>query len=128
MLTKKRTLSRLAAENGPMCFGPDRRAYPRIAFDCPIHWRSDRTSRIISRMGWACNASEIGASFTLRGMHQPIVGETGRLVFHVDNYYHWLLGQKAVVEWCKPIDGGLCQVGVRLCQTHDETDCASTND
>lgn len=128
MLTQKRTLSRLAAENGQLCFGPDRREYPRVAFDCSIEWNPGGGNHIADRMGWACNASEGGACFTLRNTHRPAVGEIGRLVFQVDNYYKWLVAQRAIVEWCKPIDGGLCKVGVRLCQPDDKTTSSSEND
>ena len=111
MLTNKRSLSRLAAENGPLCFGPDRRAHPRIGFDCPIQWGADGTDRL----GWARDASEGGASFTMKALSAPPVGKTGRLIFQLDNYCEWLVALKAVVRWCKPCDGDMCLVGVRLC-------------
>jgi hypothetical protein len=94
-----------------LCFGPDRRAHPRVGFDCPIQWGTDGTARV----GWARDASETGASFSLQAMIAPAVGQTGRLVFRLDNYCEWLVDIEAVVQWCKPGDGSLCHVGVRLC-------------
>lgn len=101
----------MAAENGPLCFGPDRRAHARVTFDCPIQWSPDGADR----MGWARDASEAGASFTLKAANTLQVGEAGRLVFRLDNYYEWLVSHQAVVRWCKSGDGGLYHVGVRLC-------------
>ena len=111
MLTKKRSLSRLAVNNGPLCFGPDRRSHARVGFDCPVRWGNDGNDRV----GWARDASESGAGFILKTKNAPSIGETGRLVFQLDNYCEWLVALKAVVQWCKPDEGDVCHVGVRLC-------------
>jgi len=98
----------------------DRRASSRIRFDCPVRWRRGGADRY----GWARDASEAGAGFTVRSLGAPAVGDTIRLVFELDDRYEWVVDEKAVVRRCDPRDHGLCEVGVRLSDL--EMDVAET--
>lgn len=88
----------------------DRRSHARVGFDCPVRWGAGQEERL----GWARDASETGAGFSVQADRAPSVGDRIRLVFQLDNYCDWLLDRQAVVTHCTPIDGGLCSVGVQL--------------
>ncbi len=109
MLTQT-LLSRLAKDHGPLTFGIERRAHARVGFDCPVRWGEEGQERF----GWARDASECGAGFTVPAQAAPQVGDRIRLVFRLDNYCDWLIDPQARVAYCEPADGGLCHVGVQF--------------
>jgi len=88
----------------------DRRASSRIRFDCPVRWGRGGADRF----GWARDASEQGAGFTVRSLSAPSLDDTIRLVFELDDRYEWVVDDNAVVRRCDPRDDGMCEVGVQL--------------
>jgi len=112
-------ISRLTAvTDGPLSFGSDRRAHTRVSFDCPVRWGGEGEERI----GWARDASECGAGFTVPAHGAPEVGDRIRLIYRLDNYCDWLIDRKAKVLWSEPTDGGLCQVGVQFASQRRQMD------
>ncbi len=109
MLTERLPLARMAAYQGPLSFGSDRRSQPRVGFDCPMHWVSDGAERF----GWARDASEGGASFTVPTSTAPKIGDTLKLVFRLDNCCDWLVSARAQVAWRQETHNGMCHIGVR---------------
>lgn len=89
---------------------PDRRAFPRIPFDCPVRWNSGGADR----PGRARDVSEGGAGFTVRAMSAPKVGQAIRLMFELDPRLEWIVDERATVERCDEQSSGLWDVGVRL--------------
>ncbi len=103
-------MNQLAETHGPLTFGPERRAHARVGFDCPVRWGDEGQERF----GWARDASDCGAGFTVPLSSAPAPGERVRLIFQLDNYCDWLLNRQARVKYCEPIEGGLCHVGVQF--------------
>lgn len=103
-------MNQLAETHGPLTFGPERRAHARVGFDCPVRWGDEGQERV----GWARDASDCGAGFTVPLSSAPAPGERVRLIFQLDNYCDWLLNRQARVKYCEPIEGGLCHVGVQF--------------
>ncbi|MBP7934878.1 MAG: PilZ domain-containing protein [Phycisphaerae bacterium] len=110
MVTSGPSLSRLAAAVGPLTFGIERRAHPRVGFDCPVRWGMEGAGRI----GWARDASESGAGFIVRSSEAPEVGQMLELVFKLDNYCEWMVDRKAEVCWSQMVEPGVYHIGVRL--------------
>jgi len=81
-----------------------------VGFDCPVRWGTEGEARI----GWAQDASENGAGFTIRTTTPPSVGDEVELVFKLDNYCEWLVDHRAVVQWCELAGNGAYRVGVKL--------------
>lgn len=86
------------------------RQSPRVGFDCRVRW----SLHGVEHFGTARDASETGAGFTVRLDSSPRVGDAIRLVYELEEQYHWLLDEAAVVTRCRPRPDGLCDVGVRL--------------
>jgi hypothetical protein len=105
-------LSQLAQTHGPLTFGPERRTHARVGFDCPVRWKAEGEDRF----GWARDASECGAGFTVPCHGAPAVGDRIHLVFQLDNYCDWLIDRHAGVKYWEPIEGGLCHIGVQFPQ------------
>lgn len=110
MVTCGPSLSRMAAAVGPLTFGTERRAHPRVGFDCPVRWGTDGADRI----GWARDASESGAGFIARSSEAPEIGQKIELVFKLDNYCEWMVDRKAEVCWSEMIEPGVYHIGVKL--------------
>jgi len=89
---------------------PERRAFPRVGFDCPVRWNTGG----VDRFGWARDASEGGAGFTVRSISKPGVGQTIHLAFELDPLLEWVADTEATVERCDELDDGLWNVGVRF--------------
>ena len=88
----------------------ENRAFPRVGFDCPVRWSTGGADRC----GWARDASEAGAGFTVRSISAPQVGQTIQLSFELDPRLEWIVDENAVVERCDEQGNGLWEVGVRL--------------
>jgi hypothetical protein len=117
-MVKSTLLSQMAEVHGPLTFGPERRAQVRVGFDCPVRWGPEDRERF----GWARDASECGAGFTVPAHGAPAVGDRVRVVFRLDNYCDWLVNKQARVTWCAPIDGGLYHVGVQFASQPRQVD------
>ena len=111
-------ISQLAETHGPLTFGPERRTQARVGFDCPVRWGDEGQERF----GWARDASESGAGFTVPAHSAPTMGDRVRVVFQLDNYCDWLINRQAHVRYCEPIEGGLCHIGVQFAPTPDPFD------
>ena len=88
----------------------ERRANPRIPFDCPIRWSTGG----VDRNGWARNVSDNGAGFTVRSLCLPSVGQAVRVVFELDSTLEWLVDEQATVVRCQQICPDLWDVAVRF--------------
>jgi len=115
MVTERLPLARMAAYQGPLSFGSDRRSQHRVGFDCPVLWARDG----VERFGWARDASEGGAGFTVPAAAAPKVGDTVKIVFRLDNCCDWLVCGRAEVTWRQETYGGMCHVGVRRAASND---------
>jgi len=100
-----------------MSFGSDRRAHVRVGFDCPIHWGKDGTTRF----GWARDASEVGAGFTVPTEAAPEIGESVSVIFRLDNYCDWQVCEEARVVWRRDTGTGMSHVGVVRTSAPDGT-------
>lgn len=89
---------------------PERRAFLRVGFDCPVRWNTGGADR----PGWARDASEAGAGFTTHAISAPEIGQTIQLIFELDPQLQWIADESAIVQRCEKQGDGLCNVGVRL--------------
>lgn len=82
----------------------------RLAFDCPARW----TDGSADRYGLSRDVSQTGASFTVRALSAPRLGERIRLIFELDSDREWVVDENATVVRCDPRDDDLFDVGVEL--------------
>jgi hypothetical protein len=118
MIAELPSLARMTAQQGPTSFGSghDRRGHARVGFDCPVRWCKDGTDRF----GWARDASESGAGFTVPTSAAPQIGEEIAVVFRLDNYCDWEICDRARVVWRDDASSGTSHIGVRRsCITQD---------
>lgn len=103
-------MSSICPSDRPELTRAERRAFPRVEFDCPARWSTGGADRC----GWARDASEAGAGFTVRSISAPQVGQSIQLSFELDPRLEWVVDENAIVERCDEQGNGLWEVGVRL--------------
>ena len=101
-------MSRIPSPESMLSPMPERRACPRIGFDCPVRWNRGGADGV----GWARDASESGAGFVARDICAPAVGQKITLVYELEPDLEWVLDENATVVRCDDRPGGLQSVGV----------------